>query len=396
MRRRVGAGRSVRRRAAAAEGRSFDRRGAGRAACPRRPPAGPQAAADTIGVDPMRDVIGQRHLLERLGEQAVRGDVAHAYELSGPRSIGKHTVAIRLAQTLHCVGGTRAGGGCGVCAACRKIERGLHPDVVVVARQTDLAARDDRKNITIEQIRLMQQDLALRPLEGRKKIVIIDDAAELSEEAEVALLKTLEEPPPHAVLLLVTPTPARLLDTIRSRLQPLPFRLVPRAEIEAGLAARFGADAPRLAAAAAGRPGIAIAIASDPAEREARRAIEREFYTLVSSRLTDRFAWAVKLAESESDTQKRSRLIATRLVEWGELVRDAALVAVGAPERTMRSERAAETLRLAAATTARDLVDLAQSFERWRRDVLETTVSARMLLELVALRIPYKAGVAGA
>src|SRR5207249_4161559 len=178
---------------------------------------------------PVRGVIGQRRLLARLGERAVRGDVVHRYELSGPRSIGKHTLATRLAQTLNCATEPVVPGGCGVCLACRKIERGLHPDVREITRLVDQAKRDDRKNITIEQIRWMQQDLALRPLEGRKRVVIIDDAADLSEHAEVALLKTLEEPPPHAVLLLVTPTPSTLLETIRSRVQPLPFRLVGRA-----------------------------------------------------------------------------------------------------------------------------------------------------------------------
>ncbi|MDP9280829.1 MAG: DNA polymerase III subunit delta', partial [Chloroflexota bacterium] len=131
----------------------------------------------------MRDVIGQRRLLARLGERAARGDVAHGYELSGPRSIGKHTLALRLAQTLNCTTEPAVPGGCGVCIACRKIERGLHPDVREVTRLVDQAKRDDRKNITIEQIREMQQDLALRPLEGRKRFVIIDDAADLSEHA---------------------------------------------------------------------------------------------------------------------------------------------------------------------------------------------------------------------
>ncbi len=344
----------------------------------------------------MRDVIGQRRLLDRLGDQAVRGDVAHAYELSGPRSIGKHTVAIRLAQTLNCDREPRVSGGCGACVACRKIERGLHPDVREVTRLVDSGTRDDRKNISIEQVRAMQQDLALRPLEGRTRVVIIDDAADLSEHAETALLKTLEEPPAHACLLLVTPTPSRLLDTIRSRVQPIPFRPVPRAEIEAALVARLGPDAARYAAAAAGKPGVAIRLAIDEAEREARRALEREFYTLVASRLTDRFAWAADLAESRTDTQKRSAQIETRLVEWGELLRDAAFVAAGAPERAVRPERAAESAKLAASTGGRELVDLAQAFERWRRDVVETTVSARMLLELLALRLPYRADLAAA
>jgi len=341
----------------------------------------------------MRDVIGQRRLLEKLGEQAIRGDVAHAYELSGPRSIGKHTVALRLAQTLNCLAETRIAGGCGTCLSCTKIEKGVHPDVITVTRLVDLEKRNDMKFITIDQVRAMQQDLALRPLEGRKRVVIIDDAADLQDHAEVALLKTLEEPPSHAVLLLVTPTPARLLETIRSRIQPLPFRAVPRAEIEVALTTRFGSSAARFATAAAGRPGVAIVLATDEAARNARAALEKEFYTLVASRLTERFAWAADLAESERDTQKRNEQIATRLVSWGELLRDAAVVASGAGERAMRPERDAQSRKLADGVPTRELVDLAQSFELWRRDVIETTVSARMLLELVALKLPYRADV---
>ena len=338
----------------------------------------------------MRDVIGQRRLLERLGDQAIRGDVAQAYELSGPRSIGKNTVALRLAQTLNCVSEPRVAGGCGLCLSCTKIEKGIHPDVIVVTRLIDLAKRNDMKYITIEQVRAMQQDLALRPLEGRRRIVIIDDAAELSEHAEVALLKTLEEPPKHAVLLLVTPTPSKLMDTIRSRVQPIPFRLVGRAEIEAALVKRFGPSAGKLAAVAAGKPGIAITLANDEAARAARSQLEKEFYGLVASRLTERFAWAADLAESERDPQKRNAQIDTRLVNWGELLRDAAVASAGAPERALRPERAAQSEKLAASVPLRELVDLAQAFERWRRDVNETTVAARMLLELIALKLPHK------
>ena len=348
----------------------------------------------------MRDVIGQRRLLEKLAAHALRGDVAQAYELSGPRSIGKHTVALRLAQTLNCTAEPRVAGGCGACLSCRKIEKGIHPDVITVTRLIDQVEqrgkregekKQDNKYIGIEQIREMQIDLALRPLEGRRRIVIIDDAADLSEHAEVALLKTLEEPPSHAVLLLVTPTPSRLLDTIRSRIQPVPFRLVARPEIEDGLRPRFGEQSARLASIAAGKPGIAITLATDEAARDQRAALEREFYKLVGSRLTERFAWAAEISDLwPRDTQKRSAEIETRLVNWGELLRDAAVAGAGAPERAIRPEHAERTRRLAAGVATRDLVDLAQSFERWRRDVVETTVSARMLLELLALKLPYR------
>ena len=339
-------------------------------------------------------MIGQRRLIARLGEKALEGDVAHAYELSGPRSIGKRTVAIRLAQTLFCTTEPRSAGGCGTCLACRKVEHLTHPDVRLVTRLIDLEKDSDKKLIAIEQIREMQQDLALRPLEGSWRVVIIDDAADLSEHAEVALLKTLEEPPVHAVLLLLTPTPARLLETIRSRLVPLPMRLVPTADIADGLSKRFGADASRHAAAGAGRPGIAITLANDEAARKARRTLEAEFYKLVGSGLTDRFAWAVDLAESERDTQKRNDAIQSRLVGWSELARDAAVAAHGA-ERALRPDRARESAALAKAVGQRELVDLALSLDRWRRDVIESNVNARMLLELLALRLPYAAAFAG-
>jgi len=211
----------------------------------------------------------------------------------------------------------------------------------------------------------------------------------------VALLKTLEEPPPHAVLLLITPTPSALLETIRSRLQPLPFRLVATAEIAEALAARGGAGAAKYAAAAAGRPGIAITLASDETARTARRVLENEFYKLVGSGLTDRFAWAVDLAEAERDTQKRNDAIESRLGEWSELARDAIAAAYGA-DRALRPDRADESAQLASAVGRRELVDLALSLDRWRRDVVESNVNARLLLELLALRLPYAAAFAGA
>src|SRR5439155_1304642 len=134
------------------------------------------------------------------------------------------------------------------------------------------------------------------------------------------------------------------------------FRLVPAQEIADALAARSLPDARTYAAAAAGRPGIAIALASDEAARAARRALEKEFYRLVGSGLTDRFAWAVELADSERDPQKRNVLLESRLVDWSELLRDAAIRAHGV-ERPLRPERASESARLADAIGPRELVD---------------------------------------
>ena len=333
----------------------------------------------------MRGVIGQRAMLVRLGARASGGDVAQAYGLFGPRSIGKRTVAIRLAQTLNCLDPKRPTGGCGNCLACVKIERGVHPDVRLVVRDAD------KKDISIAQVRDMRQDLALRPLEGRARVVIIDDGAELNEVAQDALLKTLEEPPKHAVLLLISLAPEALRATIRSRLQPLMFRSVATNEIAAGLRTRGVKDADAIAAAASGHPGMAIRLAADEGgERTMRRGLEQEFFELVGSRLTERFAWAAALAD-ESDPRKRADAIEVRFDHWVELLRDAAVAARGLEGASLRPDRAAETARLAAKAGARDLVDASLLVQKLRRDLF-WNANARAMLEILALKLPYVEG----
>jgi len=335
----------------------------------------------------MRNVIGQRVMVERLGARALADDLAHAYGLFGPRSIGKRTVAIRLAQTLNCTTEPRQAGGCGTCRACLNIERGAHPDVRMVERAAD------RKDILIEQIVEMQTDLALRPLEGRARVVIIDDAGEMNEFAQDALLKTLEEPPKHAVIMLITLAPMSLHETIQSRLQPLAFRAVSADEIATGLRERKVPDASALAAAAGGRPGIALRLATDEGgERTIRRALEKEFFELVSSRLTERFAWAAELAD-ESDPRKRSAAIEIRFDHWIELLRDASVRARGLDDAPLRPDRSSEIGKVAAKADARELVDATLLVQKLRRDLF-WNANARAMLEILALRLPYVEAVA--
>ncbi len=336
----------------------------------------------------MRDLIGHGRLLDPLAERALRGEISHAYGMYGPSALGKRTAALRLAQTLECQRG--AAGGCGTCLACRKVERGTHPDVRLVTRAAE------RKDISIEQVRETAEDLALRPLEGRARVVIVDDASELNPYGQDALLKTLEEPPAHALLLLVTTAPAALHETIRSRLQPLVFRLVPEREIAAGLAARGVADAARVAAAAAGRPGVAITLAAGGAARGERERAEHELYRLLGSGLTDRFAWAAELNELPDDQEhgrRRTEEIRRRFEHWSELLRDAAVAARGDLVRPLRPEQSAHTRRLAASVGAAEILAAAQLVERLRRD-LAFNANARAMLELFALRLPYAAGIA--
>src|SRR2546428_1348735 len=261
----------------------------------------------------MRELLGQPRLIERLEERLIRGEVSHAYLISGPRSIGKHTLALRIAQTLLCETG-RMPGGCGKCLACRKVERGSHPDVRSIERPAD------RERISIEQIREMERDLALKPLEGVYRVVIVDDAADLSPDAQHSMLKTLEEPPAHAILLILTRTPQGIEETIVSRCQPLAMRPVPTPRLYAYLLERTGDAklAELVAPLAQGRPGAAMVLAADEDERTRRLAMVDELFDLLGMRLIDRFGFANRAAQEAAQDRPG---VEARLTLWLGLLR---------------------------------------------------------------------------
>ena len=156
-------------------------------------------------------------LLRALSSQRI----AHAYLFSGPDGIGKRMMALAFARALLCENGTS----CGECSACIKVGHNIHPDI----HRLDA----DDTSIKIDQIRTLQQELSLRPLEGSYKICLIDGAEHFTIGAANALLKTLEEPQPGTLIILLTNRPEKLLPTIRSRCQHLPFSRLPKQQLAA-------------------------------------------------------------------------------------------------------------------------------------------------------------------
>ena len=179
---------------------------------------------------PFSAIIGHSVQLERLRSGMASGRVAHAYLFAGPEGVGKRRIALAFARALLC----ESGKGCGTCGGCIKVAAATHPDLLLV--NADGAA------IKIEQIRSLQQQLVLRSFSGTRKICIIDQAERLTPEAANALLKTLEEPQPGTLLILISSQPERLLPTIRSRCQQLRFARLPRATLSAHLSAALQLD----------------------------------------------------------------------------------------------------------------------------------------------------------
>ncbi|MDW7981544.1 MAG: DNA polymerase III subunit delta' [Thermomicrobium sp.] len=216
----------------------------------------------TNGDSPSRwPVIGHEQVVDFLVRALQSQQVHHAYLLAGPAGIGRTTLAYAFAQALLCESPLDERP-CGQCRACQRVARRVHPDVTRVSVEQ---GREEAKQLSIDQIRELRASLALRPLEGAWRIAIVDDAERLSRDAADALLKTLEEPPPYAVLVLIAEDAQAVPETIRSRCQvlvlsPLPVGTVERVLRERGLAPDH---AVRLARATRGRLAEALRLAED-------------------------------------------------------------------------------------------------------------------------------------
>ena len=171
------------------------------------------------------DVVGQQHVTRTLSNAIQSGRVAHAYSFSGARGVGKTTTARILAKALNCAKGPAAEP-CNECDSCREIGLGNSLDVIEI---------DAASNRGIDQIRELREMVRYAPAGGRYKLVILDEAHALTNEASNALLKTLEEPPDKVIFVMATTQPEDLADTIRSRSQHFHFRALSFAEISTAL-----------------------------------------------------------------------------------------------------------------------------------------------------------------
>jgi len=216
-------------------------------------------------------VRGHESLAEAFDRAVRRGRLAHAYLFVGPPGVGKRVFAIELAKALLCESRPADGRleGCGHCPACAQVEAGTHPDFFTASRPPETA------EFPISLMRELCQHFSLKAARGRGKVVVIDDADDLNAESANCFLKTLEEPPPGSVLILIGSSTDRQRQTIVSRCQVVRFRPLPPEMVGEVLQAN-GVDDPTLRERSiqlgGGSPGQALALA-DPALWEFRRAL---------------------------------------------------------------------------------------------------------------------------
>lgn len=165
------------------------------------------------------EMVGQEHVKEVLLNALRQGKLSQAYLFSGPRGVGKTSSARLIAQAVNCSSNPKP---CGTCEGCRLVREGRHPDVLEI---------DAASNNSVEDVRDLRERILLAPIMGNHKVVILDEAHMMSKSAFNALLKTLEEPPPHVIFIFATTEPERMPPTILSRTQHFRFRRLSEAEI---------------------------------------------------------------------------------------------------------------------------------------------------------------------
>jgi DNA polymerase III subunit delta' len=375
---------------------------------------------------PFRDLKGHRHLFGLLSSAVGRDAVPQSLLFAGPEGVGKRLAALAMAQTVNCtqpvclsgcmvdrrqalglghqplrvsagtsdqrgergetwqavgVGPHREGNidACGTCSACRRIPRGVHPDVLLIEP-------GESGSIKVEEIRDAIGRAAYRPFEGRRRVTIVDCADTLVPSAQDALLKTLEEPPSGSIFVLVTSRPDALLPTIGSRCYRLRFGRLAEAEVAAILREGHGwseAEARAGAALADGSAGAALDGRTEDAA-EARQSAVDLLQGVAAAKATslDRLEQAKALAGGAEREE-----LARRLRAAASMLRDLQVLAAGASPRILANADLQDELGALARSYNAERGLEAFSAVDAALDALERNVGPKVVADWIALEL---------
>lgn len=306
-------------------------------------------------------ISGQPKVRDYLSTLASTGAVSHAYLFCGPAGSGKLQAAYALAQTQVC-----EQGGCGECEACRRVARKTHPDVRVCTAA-------GASGYLVEQVREIVADVALSPIQAKRKVYVLDQVDKLGTAAANAFLKTLEEPPPATLLILLARTRESVLPTILSRCQVVPFRHIPPDQAAGIVAQHAGVNLEQAAIAlqaCGGSHDRAVEFCQSAEQRQLRQQV---LSAMASLRRAD--DWDLLQAASQLTVGAKSPLadvearMNEQLEQNADFLAKSAVRQIQAQNKRQLSARAAESLHMISAVV-----------RSWLRDCLMVCAGSPQLV----------------
>ena len=334
----------------------------------------------------MWKTIGHDRSVSSLTRAVELNRISHAYMITGPAQIGKMTLALDLAASLNCEEFDRP---CWECLQCARLSKGIHTDVRVLKSDHDSKEGGTRDAVGINLVREVRKDSSLKSFQGTFKVFIFESADRLTAEAANALLKLLEEPPEHVVIILLATDRGAIPLTIVSRCQVLELRPVPLPTLIKVLTSEHGLEnkmATEIARLSGGRLGWAIEIVETPELLQERSERLQTIANMLHSELDSRFAYASALS---SEFSRNPHAVQDEFHLWIDWWRDLLLIKyVNTSYLTNLSLLDLLNMHSASVTTAQ-IVDFIRIVQMtW--SYIQRNVNPRMSIEQMMLALPSR------
>lgn len=327
------------------------------------------------------NILGHETAIQFLQIHSQPENVRHAYLITGAEGVGRETLALAFVKALNCINPPSKGDFCGVCQPCRQIEAQTFPDLAI------LRVAEGARELKIEQIRAMQQSLALAPYQSKYRVVLIPDFQRATLGASNALLKSLEEPPARAIIILTADARESLLETIASRCELVRLRPMRISDLAKALQEKHAlseVESHKLAQLAGGRVGTAMRYLRDEDLIEKYHNSLDQLEEILNLNLRDRLKYVEKLQRAKGQARENySFLIATWLTFW----RDVLICSEGGEVPLVNLEKEDLSRHTAAGLNPQKIASILKRHEE-ALTMLDQYVNSRLILENLLLDLP--------